>query len=291
LVRSCLRSWNCWADRLNLPKDKRITNYITHIFDDQLVKKEFDEDLAKIIKDKIPGEVYDPFLEQRLGAKGYEQDVWKALDAYVKRGTRKVHMDPALEKLESVAQRLEDSQWTYVKQYVDKINMRPSDWDNLIDNGIKQSGLEYKLGQRPTAKISRVLRQNAFRGMIGGNIGSALRNISQGVNTFAKLGEKYTALGYINLIKNGTKELKDVGVLADNFVQDRALSSTKKAVEKFLFFPTVLQGEFHWLTTKVILYKEVEIKETDEDDEVTGTKFEWEPVKFLKSLDDFNPNK
>ena len=55
---------------------------------------------------------------------------------------------------------------------------------------------------------------------------------------------------------------------------------------KFLFFPTVLQGEFHWLTTKVILYKEVEIKETDEDDEVIGTKFEWEPVKFLKSLDD-----
>ena len=75
-----------------------------------------------------------------------------------------------------------------------------------------------------------------------------------------------------------------------NYKKKRKLAP-KKAVEKFLFFPTVLQGEFHWLTTKVILYKEVEIKETDEDDEVTGTKFEWEPVKFLKSLDDFNPNK
>jgi enhancing lycopene biosynthesis protein 2 len=231
-----------WADRLGLPKDNRIAEYITHIFDDQLIKKEFDEDLAKIIADKIPGSVYNPFLEKRLGAKGYIEDTWRALDAYVKRATRKVHMDKALERLEEVSSGLEESQWKYIKRYADRINMRPTEADNLIDNQLKQI-IGYKLGQRPVANISRVLRQTTFRGMLGANLGSALRNLTQGVNTYAKLGEKYTAIGYKDLLTKGIKELKDNGILADNLVQDRALSSTKKAIEKldkglFFFFDT-----------------------------------------------------
>lgn len=236
-----IRTWLAqWADRLGLPEDKRVTNYITRLFEDQLIQKEFDEDLAKIIADKIPASVYDPFLQKRLGAKGYKEDVWAALDAYVKRATRKVHMDPALSKLEDAAGGLEESQWDYVKQLSDRINMRPTKWDNSIDITLKQT-FGYRFGQRPINKISRVMRQITFRGMLGGNIGSALRNLSQGVNTFAKLGTRDTALGYIKLLSNGTKELKAEGILVDNFVQDRALNATKKTLEKldktlFVFF-------------------------------------------------------
>lgn len=228
-----------WADRLGLPQDNRIAEYITHIFDDQLIKKEFDEDLAKIITDKIPSSVYDPFLQKRLGAKGYKQDVWAALDAYVKRATRKVYMDPALARLEEAGASMEKSQWDYLKSYTDKINMRPSDFDTGVDNSLKQI-IGYKLGQRPVANISRTMRQMTFRGMLGLNVGSAARNLSQGVNTFAKLGTRYTATGYVSLFKKGSfDELKNVGVLANNFVQDRALSATKKSIEKLdkgLFF-------------------------------------------------------
>ena len=229
-----------WAERLKLPADNRLSNYITHIFDDQLIKKEFDEDLAKIIADKVPGSVYDPFLQKRLGAQGYKQDVWAALDAYVKRATRKVHMDPALTNLEEVAGHLEQSQWEYVKKYADRINLRPTDWDTKFDNSLKQV-VGYRFGQRPVANLSRSLRQMTFRGMLGGNISSALRNLSQGVNTYSKLGEKHTANGYLKLITKGTQELKDQGILRDNFIQDRTLSSTKKFMERldkglFLFF-------------------------------------------------------
>lgn len=235
-----IKNWlSEWADRLNLPEEDRVTNYITRLFEDQIIKKEFDEDLAKIITDKIPGEVYDPFLQKRLGAKGYKQDTWAALEAYVKRATRKVNLDPALQEFKNISSKLEKSQWDYLKKYLDIVNMRPSGLDNLIDNSIKQSAVQYRLGARPTALISRVLRQNAFRGMIGANIGSAIRNLTQGVNTYAKLGEKYTAVGYIDLLKKGTKELEEVGVLADNFIQDRTLSATKKAIQKLdkaLFF-------------------------------------------------------
>lgn len=236
-----IKAWlEDWADRLKLPKDNRISNYITHIFDDQLIKKEFDEDLAKIIADKVPGSVYDPFLQKRLGAMGYKQDVWKALDAYVKRATRKVHMDSALSNLEEVAGHLEMSQWDYVKKYADRLNLRPTEWDTKFDNSLKQV-VGYRFGQRPVANLSRTLRQMTFRGMLGGNISSALRNLSQGVNTYSKLGERHTASGYLRLITRGTKELKEQGILRDNFIQDRTLSSTKKFMEKldkglFLFF-------------------------------------------------------
>lgn len=230
-----------WADRLGLPKDRRIASYITHLFDDQFIAKEFDEDLAKIIADKIPGSVYDPFLMKRLGKKGYLQDTWKALDAYVKRATRKVHMDPALAELEGAASKLEKSQWDFVKKYVDRVNMRPTDIDTMFDNGIKQM-VGYKLGQRPTLVITRFLRQMTYRAKLGLNIGSALRNLSQGANTYAKLGEKYTFLGYAKLLSpENHKELLDQGILNSSFVQDRALSATKKAIEKvdkglFFFF-------------------------------------------------------
>ena len=228
-----IKTWLAeWADRLDLPKDNRIAEYITHIFDDQLIKKEFDEDLAKIIADKIPGSVYDPFLLKRFGAKGYIEDTWKALDAYAKRATRKVHLDPALEKIQDKASGFEKSQWDYIKSYTDRINLRPTEIDNLLDNGIK-SMVGYRFGQRPTTAITGLLRRMTYRAMLGLNLSSALKNISQGVNTYAKLGERYTVTGYAKLFSSKAREeLVREGVLNAGFIQDRSLSATKKAIEK-----------------------------------------------------------
>ena len=229
-----IKSWLAeWADRLGLPKSERIAEYITHIFDDQLIKKEFDEDLAKIIRDKIPGSTYNPFLERRLGTKGYVQDTWRALDAYVKRATRKVHMDPALEKLEAVSERLEESQWDYVKKLVDKINLRPSKGENLVDNTLKQTPfIGYRFGQRPSLRLTNTLRRWGYRGTLGLNLGSAIRNMSQSVNTLSTIGEKYTGIGLMKLLSQGTDELKKMGVLADNIIQDRSIRATKQTLQK-----------------------------------------------------------
>lgn len=246
-----IKDWlKSWAERLGLPKDRRITNYITHLFDETLLKKEFDEDLAKIIADKIPGEIYDPFLLSRLGARGYRQDTWAALDAYVKRATRKANIDPALEAIKKKTgpslemTGLEESQFKFVQKHISGVNMRPTEIDNLIDNGVK-SIFGYRFGQRPVTRVSKILRQMTYRGMLGLNLSSALRNFSQGINTYAILGNKYTALGYAKLFnKSNLQELTEQGVLSQGFIQDRALSSTKKLIERadkvlFSFFDTV----------------------------------------------------
>jgi len=233
-----------WADKLDLPYDNRIASYITHIFEPDFIKKDFDEDIAKIIADKIPGSVYDPFLQQRLGAKGYVEDAFRALDAYVKRATRKVNMDPALEALQKGGERLPLESMKYVKSYADRINMRPTMVDSLLDNLVKDSPIGYKLGQRPVTSVSKKIRQAVYRGTLGLNFGSALRNLTQGVNTYAKLGERYTAEGYIKVIPeilSGSNELKASGVLRDNIIQDRQISAFKGVMEKldsglFAFF-------------------------------------------------------
>lgn len=221
-----------WADRLNLPEDNRIASYITHLFDDQFLAKEFDEDLAKIIDDKIAGSVYDPFLEKRLGAKGYKEDAWAALDAYVKRATRKVHMDEALEELEFAAGTLEKSQWKYVKRFADNVNMRPGEVEELFDNAFKKT-FGYKLGQRPVIRSLGFMRQMVSRGAFGLNLGTAFRNLSQGINTYAVLGEKYTTIGYTKLFSpSAQRELLEQGILSNGFIQDRVLSSKKQALQK-----------------------------------------------------------
>lgn len=229
-----------FADRLGLPKDKRISNYITHIFDEKLLMKEFDPELEKLIADKVPGSVYDPFTQQRLGAKGYVEDAFRALDAYTKRGIRKVHMDPVLEKLANESQNLDKSGLDYVKQYGDRINMRPTDIDNAIDIMIKQTPVGYSLGQRPVAKISRTVRQATYRATLGMNVGSAVRNLTQGINTFAELGSRWTAKGYYDALKHiDGEELKKVGVLTDSFIEDRTISAIHKGMERMdkgLFF-------------------------------------------------------
>lgn len=245
-VGDSIKAWLTeWADRLKIPKHERIENYITHIFEDDLIKKEFDEDLAKIIQGKVAGQVYDPFLEKRLGALGYKRDVWAALEAYVKRATRKVHMDVALEQMKIAAKTLDIASYNYVNEYIDRVNLRPTKTDVLLDNSLKQM-FGYRFGQRPTARLSKLGRQMVSRGTLGLNISSALKNLTQGVNTYAKLGEKYTIIGYTKLLNRlNHQELYDEGILGNDLAtQDKALSATKKFWENtdkalFYLFETV----------------------------------------------------
>lgn len=222
-----------WADRLGLPKDRRIAKYISHIFDDQLIKKDFDPDLARLITDKVAGSVYDPFLERRLGKLGYKEDLGLALQAYAKRAIRKVHMDPALQTLKAKEKALEVSQYKYVQRLTDRINMRPTEMDQMLDRLIS-SVTGGRLSQRPTMRLSQALRTITYRGTLGLNVGSAVRNLTQGVNTFAKLGTRWTMRGYMDIARNlasGSDELMRAGVLDDRFV-DLQASALKRRMQK-----------------------------------------------------------
>lgn len=229
-----------WADKLNLPKEKRVTNYVTHLFEKNVSQAEFNDEIAKLIDKQVAGSVYNPFLEARKkNDLPYIQDVFRSLDAYVKRATRAYNMDPALRRIKDASKDLELSQADFIEKYTARINMRPEKMDTLIDNWIKTTPVGYRLGPRPTTAITQAIRQQVYRGALGLNVSSAIRNLSQAANTYAKLGEKYTILGYLKLAKNwGSDELTRVGVLRDSFIEDQTLSVYKrvaKTVDKGLF--------------------------------------------------------
>lgn len=239
-----------WARRLKLPEDRQLSNYITHIFEDVpgkgIPRSVFDEDpeLAALMEKTPAGSVYDPFLQAREGKKGYKQDVWAALDAYVKRGSRKEAMDPALEFLKEEATKVDKYTYGYITNLTHRINMRPTELDQGVDKFIHQvPGLRSVVkGVRPLMSLTRTIRNVFYRGTLGLNVSSALRNLSQGANTYAKLGEKHTIIGYTKLLSrlvtNNLGELKQAGVLEDELVQDKKIGvykSVMQAVDPVLY--------------------------------------------------------
>lgn len=227
-----IKTWlRQWADRLGMSPDERISEYITHIF--PFGKGgEIPEEIAFLINKKIPGSVYNPFLLQRTGQEGYLKDTWAALDAYVKRATRKVHMDPALAELKAASDKMTDvSQLNYINKYIGGINLRPTELDTLIDNHIKEK-VGYMFGARPTKYLTSLIRKTISRAKIGGSITSFAKNLTQGANTLAELGTWYTSKGYKDLVMFGAKELHENGVLIESFIEDRTYSAVKKIAEK-----------------------------------------------------------
>lgn len=247
-----------WAKRLGLPEEKQVSSYITHLFEKGQIEQEFDPELAKIIDNEIAGSVWNPFTQRRTDAPKYKQDVWAALDAYTKRSVRDVNMSPALEVVKKASEGLDLASWKYMKKYTDHINMRPSEFDELLDNLIKASPIGYKATGRPTAHLTRKFRNVVYRGALGLNIGSAMKNLTQGANTYAVLGEKYTAVGYAKLVKNmvtnNLDELYRYNILDDNIIQDREVYAVKKALQKmdeglWVFFDTaekINRGSAYW---------------------------------------------
>lgn len=229
-----------WADRLGLPEENRVSNYVTHLFadTDEHGATVFDDpEMKNMMADQPAKSVYDPFLQKRINKPGYKQDVWAALDAYAKRGTRKEAFDPALSKLESMARPMDDSVYEYVTHLTHQINMRPARLDTLVDNLLKKTpGIGDKIGDRPVNRFTSKMRAIFNRAAVGLNVRSAVRILSQGANTYAKLGEKYTVLGYYDFIKNAAgrnlQDLVDAGVLKDSFIQDRKVGVYKSLLQK-----------------------------------------------------------
>lgn len=232
-----------WADTLGLPQEKRVSNYITRIFDDK--SGTIDKDLAKILSEKLPGGIFNPYEMARTGGKGYVEDVWKALDAYASKATRKLNLDEAIGDFKA-GNSLADVDFDYVKKFLDGINFRPSKIDTLLDNTIESvlskfgktgEKVSNKLGNRPSQKILSPLRSMGYRGTLGLNIGSALKNMSQGVNTIATIGEKNAIKGYTAMLrKSNLKELIDEGVLNYGFIEDTLKQSKIGAkIDKGLF--------------------------------------------------------
>ena len=230
-----------WADRLGLSKEARISDYISHIFTKD--SKGLPDDIGLMIRNKQPGEVYNKYLLKRLGAEGYLKDTWTALELYLRRANRKVHLDPALKAMQNGAKKLKTpEEKTYVEKLVGVVNMRPHANDTLVDNSINKithHPLAVKMfgrvigGPRPVRSATSALRKMKSRSVIAGSAITMAKNLTQGVNTFSEIGAAYTLVGYSAISKKGAgQELRDQGVLLNSFADNQTYSAVKRFAEQ-----------------------------------------------------------
>jgi hypothetical protein len=234
-----------YARRLGLvPGSGYLRDYFPHTFGDKSMRAEIPEDIAmRISQQEDPASsVYNPFTTKRHGVEGYKLDTWSALDAYFRRATRSVHMDPVLSRINKKSADLTDpSQALYIKEFIDRVNFRPTRADTGLDNLFKRLesffggmfGVSLGLGPRPTRKITGKVNRAASRGAFWFNPKTAIRNITQGVNTYSELGELYTVIGYAEMAKKMAMqdftELHREGILEYSIADD---ISVKPAMEQ-----------------------------------------------------------
>ena len=225
-----------WAKKLGLTEGNgKISNYITHIFPKGSIAQEFDMDIARAVSDKVPSSIWNPFKQKRTNAEGYIRDVFQAVQAYTKRAIRQAFVEPHLKALATVSEGLDETSYKFVQKVGAQINMRPTELDSLVDNFLKTI-FGYRFTGRPVTYLTKAIRNAVYKGTLGLNISSAVRNTSQLNNSYALLGEKYFLKGGVEfakrLVQKDLDELYKTGVLNNSFIEDKNLSVFKQGLQK-----------------------------------------------------------
>ena len=133
------RTADDWANRLNIPQEQRIKDYIPHIFDEAALQNKdlpIDSSLGMVFSKKITDKVKMPFLEKRLGKElGLVKDPFLAAQAYQNVALRKFYYEPILQKLKLVAEHSTTPEFArnYLKDYSRRMTGEPAQIDKEIN--------------------------------------------------------------------------------------------------------------------------------------------------------------
>jgi hypothetical protein len=198
-----------WADRLNLPADKRRENYITHIIEKD-ISDSLDSDLPvsgallSMIDPYKPRTMFNPNLQKRFGVEaGLREDVWLALSAYTARQLKIYHYEPLLEKINLYKHNAPSNTARWLDEYSKRLTGEPLQ----IDKEIKQDMVEFaqtlkkvkgmeKIADaleqgNPAAIVSHLYTGILYEVWLGLRPISAIKNLSQQGLCVAEVGLKH----------------------------------------------------------------------------------------------------
>ncbi len=168
-----------WANRLNIPQNERIKDYIPHIFDEQAKQNQdnvLDASISMAFSKKLTDKVRMPFLEKRLGKElGLVKDPFLAAQAYQNVALRKFYYEPILQKLKVVAEHTStpESARSYLRRYSERMTGKPALIDKEISKAIKD--IANSVRRLPGGnKLADMLEHGNPAGMAAYNLTSAL---------------------------------------------------------------------------------------------------------------------
>lgn len=267
--------FKAYADSLGLPEGARIKDYLPHIMNGQTMDnvdfavmrlatgKNLDGTTltAKDIKEAnaaIKGIDYETlqmikknsmfkvgkngFLEKRTGAEDYSLDLAEIINTYTHAAHNTMYLKPAFETVKPLSESLSPKQNEYLSTLMGEIqNMHTADIDSMLDISLSRIPM---LGENAFSKGSSTTRKLIYDALLGANPGSAIRNLSQGANTYAKLGSRYTAQGIKMAGASFSKsnglydELLQNGVLMNKFsdlLHEGTMSSARSGLDRGLW--------------------------------------------------------
>ena len=203
-----IKKWaDAWADKKNLPPDKRIKDYIPHLFEQEMIAQIkgtgiIPTELARLLSEKVPKKITDRFLKKRLGAVGWLEDPIAAVLAYDAVANRVLYYEPFLQKIAAIA---EDANTPlavrrYLKDFSRRMTGEPSKLDLEINTTIQE--FAQKLSKLPGGEaFASFLSRGNPSGMaayqftsaiytlwLGFKPTSAIRNLSQHTLIIAEVG-------------------------------------------------------------------------------------------------------
>ncbi len=224
--------FNEWADTLDLAPGKRLTNYVTHIFEADIAEQlkadqPLDPAIARMLEYKAPKTIFNPFLQERLGATtGLIEDPLKAAEAYSSRQLRVFYYEPLLQKLRLYADAAPGASSRYLKEFAQRLTGRPLKTDEEINNTIREladiiakvpggSVLANRLrGGNPSGMASYNFTSALYTLWLGFKPTSAIRNLSQHTLILAETGPAHFADGIrLRFTKEGRAAMNDSLVL------------------------------------------------------------------------------
>ncbi len=223
-------SFNKWADKLNLPQEKRVKNYVTHIFEADITeqlkaKHPLDNAMAKALEYRTPKTIFNPFLQKRLGATvGLVEDPFAAGSAYESRQLKVLYYEPFLQKLASIANDVNTPRTVrdYLKDYSRRMTGEPAKIDIEINKSLQEfaeivrklpggEGLANALSRgNPAGMASYNFTSMLYTLWLGFKATSAIRNLSQHTLIISEVGPAHFANGIkLRFTKEGKAALDE----------------------------------------------------------------------------------
>ncbi|KKM23888.1 hypothetical protein LCGC14_1610630, partial [marine sediment metagenome] len=245
-----------------IPADERIENYITHVFEADIkaqleAKHPLSIQMLKAIDDRGPKTIFNPFLQERLGATtGLIRNPFIAARAYNARALRTFYYQPLLDRLEVYRTFAPPAADRYLKGFAERLTGAPSAIDQEINTSIRNlvQGLN-KFGPQGQA-LAKFFNQGNAAGMAAYNLAgglyimwlgfkptTAIRNLSQQMLAMAEVGPLHFGDALrLRFTKEGKAALKESLVLqsrAGAFIaglDSEFVSTSTESIKKVALF-------------------------------------------------------
>lgn len=230
-----------WLDEkkagLNKLGFKTLDEYFPHMFD----KK--DPEVQRLFKGKTTGDIAFGNLKQRTtDSDDYSRDVMNVLTSYASSYNRKVYLEPALKPLDDLKMQKElsvaEAKWVdgYIEQLkgFDK-SMVGDAYNSFMDGVFEKVGKTDLVGKDHYTSTLGTQRMVSAVATMGLNPGTAIRNMTQMVNTVADIGPRYSTIGAVDGLrmltsKAGREELQRVGIMEGGVSQNYFDAITKPGI-------------------------------------------------------------